>query len=258
MLPNGWLASGSRDKTIKVWDLEERKEVRTLQGHTRPIFSLKVLKIGNLVSCSSDDTLKIWDPCLSENNLLLTIKGHGNNSWFIPIGVLSNDFLVTCSRDKDDEEESVMRVWDAKDGRLVHSLATGLRAVWAVLVLSNDQVAIGTFVGQGSGTIKIIDLNDQSKSRAKEKAHDLAVSCLIQLSNDNLVSSGEDGKLFSPIRSIKVWSFSDLALLQHIKTDHSDWIRSLSISRDETTLASGSRDNTINLWPISSKFAKSS
>ena len=78
LLPNGWLASGSSDKTIKLWDLKERKEVKTLTGHTATIASLKVLNNGNLVSYSIDDTIKIWNPCTSDSNLLLTIKGHGN------------------------------------------------------------------------------------------------------------------------------------------------------------------------------------
>ena len=213
-----------------------------------------MLNNGNLVSYSCDDTIKIWNPCTSDNNLLLTIKGHGNTSGYvIPIGILSNDFLVTCSRDLGDKEESSMRVWDSKDGRLFNSLPTGLRAVNALLVLSNDQVAIGTDPEGGPGTIKIIDLEDDSKTRTKEKAHDVAVFCLLQLSNDNLVSSGGDGSESSPIHSIKVWRFSDLSLLQYIETDHLDAIFSLSISSDETVLASGSLDKTIRLWPISTK-----
>ena len=115
-----------------------------------------------------------------------------------------------------------------------------------------DQLKVQVY---GPGTIKIIDLEDDSKTRTKEKAHDLAVFCLLQLSNDNLVSSGGDGRTSSPIRSIKVWRFSDLSLLQNIKTDHSFGIYSLSISSDETMLASGSYDKTIKLWPISTKDA---
>ena len=270
MLPNGCLASGSDDSRINVWNLKEKK-VRTLQGHTSGVVSLKVLKTGNLVSCSSDNNLIVWDPYLAENNLLLTIRGHGNKSRYdIPFGVLSNDSLVTCSRDEDDREESILRVWDSKDSRLVKSLQTGLKEVRTLLVLSNDQVAIGT---QYLGKIEIIDLNNQSKTRARGNAHDLEVSCLLQLSNGNLVSSGWDGTFRSSrnrltkawdilvrpgdayprIHSIKVWSFYDLALLQNIITDHSRPIRSLSISQEETMLASGSLDNAVKLWKISAK-----
>ena len=161
LLPNGWLASGSGDKSIKVWNVEERKEVKTLRGHTDAIVSLAVLKNGNLVSYSHDDTIKIWNPYFAENNLLLTISGHGNTSSIIPIGLLSNDFLVTCSGDEDDELKGILQVWDPNDGELVKTLSHGLAYLWTVVVMSNDQVGIGS----GDGTIQIIDLEDDSKTQ---------------------------------------------------------------------------------------------
>ena len=186
ILPNGWLASGSSDSTIKLWDLDKQKEVGTLEGHRSAVVSLQVLKNGHLVSYSTDDTLKIWDPRLEENNLLRTIKGHGNNSWDIPLfGVLSNDFLVTCSRDRRDEEECVLMVHDPTDGEKTKSISTGQKDASSLLVLSNDQVAIGFL----NGSIKIFDL-DGGKTRAIDRAHESCVRSLFQLSNGDLVSSG--------------------------------------------------------------------
>ena len=244
-LPNGWLASGSEDETIKLWDLEERKEVKTLRGHTKTVVSLALIKNGNLVSYSLDDTIKIWNPYLAENNLLMTITGHGNKTWFIPFGVFSNDCFVTCSRDIDGLEETTLRVWNPNDGQLVKSLPTGLKVVLSVLALSNGQTAIGA----DNGTIKIIDLDDECKTRTKEKAHEEGVTSLLQLPNGNLVSAGIDRE--SSVFSIKVWEVSDLTLLQHVVTDHSESIYSLSISENGKVLASGSEDDTIKIWPIS-------
>ena len=246
LLPNGWLASGSSDTTIKLWSLEERREVRTLRGHTKSVVSLAVLKNGNLVSYSKDDTIKIWNPYLAENNLLTTISGHGNTITILPIGVLSNDFLVTCFNAKDDKLNETLKVWDPNDGKLVKSLSHGLKALWTVVVLSNDQVGIGS----GKGTIKIIDLEDESKTRIKEKAH-VVVTCLLQLSNGNLVSTGKDKEATCDIHSIKVWNIVDLTLLQSINTGHSGYIYPISINEDGTLLATASKDQTIKLWPIS-------
>ena len=246
ILPNGWLASGSRDTTIKLWDLEERKVVKTLRGHRRGVVSLKVLKNGNLVSYSTDDTIKIWRPYQPENNLLATISGYGNTKWFIPLGILPNDFLVTLSLDEDGKEESRLRVWNPNDRQLVKSVSTGLKVVWSVLPLSNGQIAVGS----EDGTIKLIDFDDQSKTRTKERAHDKCVTSLLQLPNGNLVSAGQDQESWSFIDSIKVWDVSNMDLLQHVKTDHSEAILAFAISNDEKMLASGSEDKTIKLWPI--------
>ena len=245
LLSNGWLASGSSDKAIKLWDLEERKEVRTLKGHTGAIAYMKMLKNGNLASYSSDDTIKIWNPYLAENNLLLTITGHGNTKWIMPFEFLPNDFLVTASRDKDSRDESILRVWNPNDGQLVKSIPTGLKDVWSMIALSNDQIAIGTL----DGTIKIFDLGDESKTRTKEGAHD-GVTSLLQLSNGNLVSAGGDRDSSSYFYSIKVWDASDMALLQQFKTGHSEAIYSLSISENGKMLVSGSKDKHMKLWQI--------
>ena len=247
ILINGWLASGSGDSTIRLWDLLQRNEVRTLKGHKGAVVSLRVLKNGNLASLSVDDTIRIWNPYSSNNNLLLTMSGHGNKKWIFSFAVLSNDLLVTCSVDQNSKKESTIRVWDPNRGQLVKRIPTGLKSISTVKALANDQIAIGTAVG----SITIFDLENDADTRIKEKAHSEGVSCLLQLSNKNLVSSGRDEDSSSPVESIKVWQFSDLSLLQHLNTYHVNYIQSLSISQDETELASGSQDLTIKLWPIS-------
>src|SRR5438067_1645430 len=56
------LASGSGDKTIKLWDTATVKEKITLHGHTRVVLSVTFSPDGkNLASGSADDTIKLWD-----------------------------------------------------------------------------------------------------------------------------------------------------------------------------------------------------
>ena len=45
LISNNQLASGSVDNTIKIWDLTERKELYSLNGHTATRHSTNLIKI---------------------------------------------------------------------------------------------------------------------------------------------------------------------------------------------------------------------
>ena len=60
-LQDGRLASGSRDKTIKIWNPHDNFEcTQTLKGHTHFIYNLIQLHDGRLASGSADRTIRIW------------------------------------------------------------------------------------------------------------------------------------------------------------------------------------------------------
>jgi WD40 repeat protein len=58
-MPNGNLASGYFDNTIKIWNPNNETLINTLKGHTSSVNSLTALSNGNLASCSDDGTVKI-------------------------------------------------------------------------------------------------------------------------------------------------------------------------------------------------------
>ena len=60
-LEGGKLASGSGDKTIRIWDLATGACERVLEGHTDTVYSVVPLEGGRLASASADDTIRIWD-----------------------------------------------------------------------------------------------------------------------------------------------------------------------------------------------------
>jgi WD40 repeat protein len=61
--PDGlFLASGSTDQTVRIWDLLTGQEIRTLVGHTDWVTSVAFRPDGRrLASSSHDGTIKIWD-----------------------------------------------------------------------------------------------------------------------------------------------------------------------------------------------------
>jgi WD40 repeat protein len=69
------LITGSRDNTIKLFDVPRMTEQRTLKGHTGWVRTLAVTPDGKvLISAGDDQTIKFWD--LSNGRPFRTIKGH--------------------------------------------------------------------------------------------------------------------------------------------------------------------------------------
>jgi WD40 repeat protein len=71
----GRAVSASSDRTLKVWELESRRELQTLSGHAGWVHAVTVTPGGRrAVSASSDRTLKVWD--LESGRELQTMSGH--------------------------------------------------------------------------------------------------------------------------------------------------------------------------------------
>jgi WD40 repeat protein len=63
------------DPSIRLWDLEERRELHRLRGHTQSINGLSFNAEGNLLlSGSSDRTVRVWDILTGQEKMLL--RGH--------------------------------------------------------------------------------------------------------------------------------------------------------------------------------------
>jgi WD40 repeat protein len=69
------LASGSNDKTIRLWDVVTAREKVTLKGHTESVWSVLFTPDGKtLASGSIDSTVRLWDVASCKERA--TLKGH--------------------------------------------------------------------------------------------------------------------------------------------------------------------------------------
>src|SRR5205807_1165088 len=67
------LASGSDDRTIKLWDPATGSALQTLTGHTDWVRAVAYSPDGKqLASASDDHTIKLWDPATGAALQMLT------------------------------------------------------------------------------------------------------------------------------------------------------------------------------------------
>jgi len=61
VLPDGRLASGTRDGTVRLWDVDARTCVAVLTEYTGYVRALAALPDGRLAAGFKDGTVRLWD-----------------------------------------------------------------------------------------------------------------------------------------------------------------------------------------------------
>jgi hypothetical protein len=112
--PDGrWIASGSKDRTAKVWEAASGKELLTLRGHSGRILSVAFSPDGRrIVTGSEDQTAKVWEATSGEE--LLTLKGRSDR-------VLSVAFSPDGQRIVTGSYDQTAKVWQAATAQQVAS-----------------------------------------------------------------------------------------------------------------------------------------
>ena len=72
------IASGSYDKTIRLWDAVSGAYLKTLEGHLEPVQSVVFSPDGTYIASGSDDkTIRLWNAVSGTH--LKTLQGHSKS-----------------------------------------------------------------------------------------------------------------------------------------------------------------------------------
>src|SRR5262245_41106197 len=108
------LATGSSDKTARLWDVQTGKLMATLECHTKGIATLAISPDGKtLATGSGDRTTRLWD--IMTRKLKHTLEGHEH--WITALA-FSPDGRYLASAG----EREAVRLWDTTSGRLYVAL----------------------------------------------------------------------------------------------------------------------------------------
>ena len=106
--PDGRLLSASSDKTVRVWDMAQRREVRRYEGHEDPVLALALAADGSLVaSGTSHGAVDLWR--LADGTLRRSLFAGRGPVWAL---AFTRDAHAVLSSGSD----GVVRLWDVGDG----------------------------------------------------------------------------------------------------------------------------------------------
>jgi WD40 repeat protein len=224
------LATGSWDRTVRLWSLSEGRCVAMLKGHSRSVGCLAISPDGRLLASGGfDKTVRLWS--LLEGRPLAKLKGHTHSVRCLAISP-DGRFLGSGSAD------ATVRLWSLPEGRHLATLE-GHSAWVNGLAISPD----GRLLASGSWdkTVRLWNL-PEGRHLATLKGHTGPVGCLAISPDGQLLASGSWDK------TVRLWG---LAEGRHLATleGHTHRVNCLAINQDGF-LASGSDDGTVGFWSL--------
>jgi WD40 repeat protein len=184
------LASGSHDKTVKLWDLPSGKRRSTLTGHKSLVNSITFGSDGRtFVSASSDATIKLWS--LRTGKVLRNFTGSSTGLRSVAV---SPDGQIFASN----TQGKTIKVWDSRTRRPLNPLRGHSSAVYCLALSADGQLLAS---GCEDNTIRLWDIHT-GKLLHTLKGHSHGV---------NSVAFSPDGRLLatgSADRTVRIWGKS--------------------------------------------------
>ena len=223
------LASGSADRTIKLWSLDSNIPLCTFSGHSSLIDTVAFSPDGRLLASGSwDHTIKIWN--LETRELIHTLQQH--SGWIKSI-TISPDGKTLASGSAD----RTIKIWNVETVAVQKTLSGHSSAVHC-LAMSPDGQTLAS--GSADQTIKIWDLDSGEIQRTLD-GHSDAVNALTFSPSGQILITGSTDK------TIKIWHLGS-GMLLHTLNLHSEAVNSVAINLEGNLLISGSTDKTIKIW----------
>ncbi|EJD05239.1 WD40 repeat-like protein [Fomitiporia mediterranea MF3/22] len=276
------VASGSWDKTIRVWDAESGQLIAgPLEGHEDEVRSIAFSPDGaRVVSGSDDTTIRIWNIESGQVSPGL-LKGHtgpvrsvkvstdgrrvvsGSEDktiivWDIACGqpvsdrfeghtdiVNSVDFSPDGKRIASGSDDKTIRIWDTEKGRTICGPLEGHVDIVTSVAFSYDATRVVS--GSADQTIQLWDTESGKCISGPFKGHTKRVnSVAFSPDGKRVVSGAED-------RTVRIWDIESGQVISGPFEGHTNLVSSVAFSSDGTRVVSGSWDYMVRIWDTESE-----
>ncbi|KAL4873216.1 hypothetical protein BDV12DRAFT_98835 [Aspergillus spectabilis] len=256
------LASGSEEGKVRIWDLNKKKSIASLDSHVSVVRSLSYSPTENaLLSAGRDKTVIVWDMRTFKTRRIIPVLESAEAASFVAEGGLC---LVGG-------ENGRLRVWDCNRGGEVTSEqepAPEFEAVVAIHYTPGMPYAMTVHADQ---TLRLHSLEPLFDSKAGSALDPLPVVRRLSGNDDDIIDLayvGSDRSMLAlatnteSIRIVSVRASEDRpstekkeyfgADIAHLD-GHDDIIICIDVDWSGHWLATGAKDNTARLWRLDPK-----
>lgn len=239
------ISAGGRDRTLRVWDLENGQCLAILQGHTKGVYGVSLSADGRrAVSAGEDKTLMVWD--LASNQCLAVLRGH---TTLVESVSLTPDGRRAISTGWGD---NTMRVWNLESYMCLVTIQLDL----VFPVVSVTAMPDGRRVIAGSsfdGTLLLWDVETGHSATIIPEPRDNSFEGVILNHSRRTVSVTPDGRRAISAgwndHALRVWDLEDRKCLA-VLHGHSSEVHGVSLTPNGCRAISASEDKTLRVWDL--------
>ena len=228
---NELIACGSRDCTVKLYNIQTGREGGTFIGHAGPIMGVCFVGVNHLCSASQDGRLSLWD--IRGGHRVEVMSGHSRAVQHCAANQ-SGKLIVSVSLD------CSIKVWKGDSGKLQGTMRTqgyNNKPLNCVAFHPEGQLVA---VGGWDTHVKIWDTFNQKRLKVL-RGHSTSVqACAYACSGRHIASASLDGE-------VRLWATKSGATIGTI-VGHAQAVTCLAFSDEGALLATGSNDQTLKLW----------
>lgn len=214
-----YLATGSRDRTFKVWNIHYQKEIRTFRGHQRWVTDICFSSEGQAIySASTDGFIRLWEPSTGKvQKIFDTRRGEKFGSVRSITPGRNKNILISAGLQID--------IWDCDTGKILRTIQEPAQTI----VLTPDE---NSLLSANVGKLTLYDVETGQVFKRFRQFH------VADITTKPEVYISKDGKYtFTRLRwstGIQIWDMLSGEVVQNLTNKNTN---ALTLNPDGSFIA---------------------